>query len=312
MRHNGQPQGSDGHILAQVYFVHVLDLMAQIAAELGEQADAGSYAKWEGKARQAFAKHFIESDGRIKTKAQTQVSYMLPLALNAVLEPMQQAVLEQWMKILQASRGVAEVGCISIPYFLPTLARFGKNDEVHQALLHDEIPSWRYMAAHEPTTTVWERWNGVRANGKFFHEPDENGKRPKGNMSAWNQPHLGNIGGALFGVLAGIEPAAPGFKKIRIAPAIARDGLEWVRASHQTPYGTVISNWKLAGSRLTMEATIPPNTTATIHIPVASKDAVTESGKPLNEVKGVHFQRLENGRVVCELQSGSYRFEAEK
>ena len=40
MRHNGQPQGADAHLLAQVYFVHVLDLISQIAAELGEDADA--------------------------------------------------------------------------------------------------------------------------------------------------------------------------------------------------------------------------------------------------------------------------------
>ena len=65
-------------------------------------------------------------------------------------------------------------------------------------------------------------------NGKYFHEPDENGERPPGNMSAWNQPQLGNIGGTLFGVLAGIQPAEPGFKRIRIAPAIVRGGaLNW-------------------------------------------------------------------------------------
>jgi alpha-L-rhamnosidase len=169
------------------------------------------------------------------------------------------------------------------------------------------------MAAHEPTTTVWERWNGVRENGKYFHEPDENGKRPPGNMSAWNQPHLGNIGETLFGVLAGIQPAEPGFKRIRIAPAVPRGaGLTWVRASHVTPYGKVISNWKLAGGRLAMEITVPANTTATAQIPARSAAAVTESGKPLSEAEAVTFLKMENGRVVCELQSGSYRIEAKK
>jgi alpha-L-rhamnosidase len=310
MRHNGQPQGTDGHILSQVYFVHVLDLMARIAAELGEQADAGRYAEWEEKARQAFASHFIEPEGRIKTRVQTQVSYMLPLALNAVPEHMQQAVLTQWMNILRASRGVAEVGCISMPYFLPTLARYGKTDEVYGTLMHDEIPSWRYMASHEPTTTVWERWNGVRTNGKYFHEPDEHGKRPKGNMSAWNQPHLGNIGGTLFGVLGGIQQEEPGFKKIRIAPAISREGLEWVRSFHETPYGKVVSNWRRNGDTLTMEIAVPPNTTATAFILAASPKAINESGRPLAEAEGVAFVKMDNGRVVCKLQSGSYRFES--
>jgi alpha-L-rhamnosidase len=311
MRHNGQPQGADAHLLAQVYFAHALDLLSRIAAELGEDADAQMYADYEEKARQAFADHFLEADGRIKTPAQTQVTYMLPLALNAVPESMQPAVLDQWMRLFRSAHGVAEVGCISMPYFLPTLSRYGKTDELYKALLHDRIPSWRYMAAHEPTTTVWERWNGVRANGKYFHEPDENGKRPPGNMSAWNQPQLGNIGGTLLGVLAGIQPAEPGFKRIRIAPAIVRGGaLDWVRASHVTPYGKVVSNWKLAGDTLTMEIAVPPNTTATAHVPARSADAVTESGKPLSEAEAVTFVKMENDHVVCGLQSGSYCFES--
>jgi hypothetical protein len=36
---------------------------------------------------------------------------------------------------------------------------------------------------------------------------------------------------------------------------------------------------------------------------------VTESGKPLAQAEGVVFQTLENGRAICELQSGSYVFE---
>ena len=311
MRHNGQPQGADAHLLAQVYFVHILDLISQIAAELDEDADAQMYAGYEEKARQAFADHFLEADGRIKTQTQTQVTYMLPLALNAVPESVEPAVLDQWMKLFLSGHGVAEVGCISMPYFLPTLFRYGKTSELCEALMHDRIPSWRYMAAHEPTTTVWERWNGVRENGKYFHEPDENGKRPPGNMSAWNQPHLGNIGGTLFGVLAGIQPAEPGFKRIRIAPAVPRGAeLTWVRASHVTRYGKVISNWKLAGETLTMEITVPPNTTATAHIPAQSANAVTESGKRLSEAEAVTFVKMENDHVVCKLQSGTYSFES--
>jgi alpha-L-rhamnosidase len=311
MRHDGRPQGSDAHLLSQVFFVHVLDLMGRIAGELDEEADARRYSDWEEHARQAFAKHFLAPDGSILTSSKTQVSYMLPLALNAVPAHMEQAVLDHWMTMLRDARGVAEVGCLSMPYFLPTLHRYGKTEEMVQALMHDQVPSWRAMAAHEPTTTVWERWNGVRENGKYFHEPDEDGKRPKGNMSAWNQPQLGDIGGALFGALAGIQPEAPGFKTIRIAPAIPRSGdLNWVRAAHETPYGTVESNWKRDGDTLTMEITVPPNTTATAYIPAKSADAVTESGKPLGESDGVRLQGLENGRAVCELQSGSYTFEA--
>ena len=83
-----------------------------------------------------------------------------------------------------------------------------------------------------------------------------------------------------------------------------------MRASHVTPYGKVVSNWKLAGDTLTMEIAVPPNTTATAHVPARSADAVTESGKPLSEAEAVTFVKMENEHVVCGLQSGSYRFES--
>ena len=67
-----------------------------------------------------------------------------------------------------------------------------------------------------------------------------------------------------------------------------------------------------------MELTIPANTTATVHVPVASKpgedgpakDAavVTESGKSADQAKGVKFLRMENGAAVYAIGSGTYRF----
>ena len=49
-----------------------------------------------------------------------------------------------------------------------------------------------------------------------------------------------------------------------------------------------------------------PNTS----IPASSAEDVTESGKPLAKSEGVKFTKIENGRALCELQSGSYRFES--
>jgi alpha-L-rhamnosidase len=59
-----------------------------------------------------------------------------------------------------------------------------------------------------------------------------------------------------------------------------------------------------------MEVTIPANTTATVYVPVASKnaDGVTESGKPALKADGVKFLRMENGAAVYEVGAGFYRF----
>jgi len=52
-----------------------------------------------------------------------------------------------------------------------------------------------------------------------------------------------------------------------------------------------------------MEVTVPPNRTATVH--------VTESGKKISEAEGVTFKKIENGKALFEVESGSYTFASE-
>ena len=59
-----------------------------------------------------------------------------------------------------------------------------------------------------------------------------------------------------------------------------------------------------------MEVTIPPNTTATVHIPAKDAASVTESGKPADKAEGVKFLRMENNAAVYAVGSGVYRFQS--
>jgi alpha-L-rhamnosidase len=54
--------------------------------------------------------------------------------------------------------------------------------------------------------------------------------------------------------------------RIIIKPAIVGD-VAWVKCSHESPYGRIVSNWKRNGKSLTMDVTIPANTTATVFVP---------------------------------------------
>ena len=76
-------------------------------------------------------------------------------------------------------------------------------------------------------------------------------------------------------------------------------------------YGRIESAWKLDGKKLTYQATVPANTTATLYLPATSEKSVTEGGKPANAQQGIKFIEFRNGKAVFELQSGSYQFVAE-
>jgi alpha-L-rhamnosidase len=113
-------------------------------------------------------------------------------------------------------------------------------------------------------------------------------------------------------VFAGIQavPAAPGFKNTIIKPAIVGD-VTWVKSHHDSPYGRIASNWKREGEKLTMDVTIPPNSTATVFVPAKDAASVTESGKPAAEAKGVKFLRMENGAAIYAVGSGNYQFQSQ-
>jgi alpha-L-rhamnosidase len=112
--------------------------------------------------------------------------------------------------------------------------------------------------------------------------------------------------------LGGLRPVIkhPGFKHFDLVPQVPSE-LDHASVWHQSPCGRIKSAWRKEDGRLLWNVTVPPNSTATAHIPAAAKEAVTESGKPLSQAEGVKFLKMEDNRTICELQSGSYRFETE-
>ena len=90
------------------------------------------------------------------------------------------------------------------------------------------------------------------------------------------------------------------------------DPIHWVKAHYDSIHGRITSSWKIEKGAFELETTIPANTTATVSLPAASAEVVTESGKPLAQAKGVKFLRMEAGRAILSVESGSYRFAASK
>jgi alpha-L-rhamnosidase len=138
-------------------------------------------------------------------------------------------------------------------------------------------------------TTAWEAWNG-------------DGSR--------NHPAFGSVGAWFYQGLGGIrlDPAATAFKQIIIKPAVVGD-LKWVKSSHQSLRGTIVSNWKLDGEQLHLEISVPVNTTATIHVPTTEPASVTESGQAPGPAGGVKFLGAEGNAAVYQVGSGQYTFE---
>jgi len=116
----------------------------------------------------------------------------------------------------------------------------------------------------------------------------------------------------LFENLAGIKPDSeqPGFKRLIMKPETPGN-LSYVRATHKSPYGLIVSDWKKDAKGFHWNVTVPVNTTATLYVPARRAESVREDGKPVSRAKELKVLRFDNGRAVMEVGSGVYRFESE-
>ena len=167
---------------------------------------------------------------------------------------------------------------------------------VYRLFANDTFPSWGFSIKHG-ATSIWERWDGWTPD-KGFQDP---------GMNSFAHYSFGAVGQWMFENIAGINSDTPGFKRIIIRPRIG-GGLTYAKTNYNSIRGPVATNWRLKGGDLLLDVTIPANTAATVYIPAAGQDKVTESNLPATDADGVRFVGMEQGTAVYKVGSGTYSF----
>ncbi|MFI7687647.1 alpha-L-rhamnosidase C-terminal domain-containing protein [Nonomuraea sp. NPDC049655] len=107
-----------------------------------------------------------------------------------------------------------------------------------------------------PATTIWERWDSMLPDGSIN----------PGQMTSFNHYALGAVADWLHRRVAGLAPAAPGYRRIEVRP-LPGHGLTWAEADLETPYGDAGVAWRISDGTLILEARVPPGTEAIVHLP---------------------------------------------
>ncbi|HSY18292.1 MAG TPA: family 78 glycoside hydrolase catalytic domain [Candidatus Acidoferrales bacterium] len=281
-------------LIGTAFFAYSAGLLAKSCRVLGRVADADKYDRLVADIKTAFNKRYVAADGRIQ--GNTQCAYAMALKFGLLPEELRPKAAQYLEADIKAKGNHLSTGFVGVSYLLPVLTQAGKADAAYGLLQQDTFPSWLFSVKHG-ATTIWERWDGWTPE-KGFQDP---------GMNSFNHYSLGSCGEYLFGYIGGIRPDSPGFKTILIDPVI-RDGLTWAKTSFDSAHGTVATAWKTEGKRLTLEISVPANTTATVRIPTSDPASITESGRPVEQVEGVKFLRQENGRAIFRVGSGTYKF----
>jgi alpha-L-rhamnosidase len=294
--HSNDPaRKTEPALIATSYFHYCLKLMAGYAMQLGKPADAGRFTALAEQLKAALNEKFYNHEKGFYDNG-TQTACVLPLAFNMVPPDQRARVFDHLVKkITEESRGHIATGLIGGQWLNRVLTAGGRPDLAFGFVTNTAYPSWGYMA-EQGATTIWELWNGNTANPAMN---SGNHVMLVGDLVIW-----------LYENLAGIapDPARPGFKHILMCPQPV-GGLRWVKASHDSPYGWIASEWRIEGGKFWWKITVPANTTATVSLPAGDNGAVSESGRPLGHTAGVRVLRVEANAIACEVSSGSYEFE---
>lgn len=284
---------TDKDFISTAFFAHSADLLSRTARLLGKEEEADSYSELFGKIKEAFQQEYVTPNGRVMSN--TQTAYLLALRFDLLPEDLKPAAIEHLVGDIRG-HGHLTTGFLGTPHLNPVLSQHGRADLAYDLLLREEYPSWLYPVTRG-ATTIWERWDGIKRNGTFQNP----------GMNSFNHYAYGAIGEWLFKEVAGIQAEEPGYGRMRIGP-VPGGGLDHARALLDSPYGRIESAWEIAAEGFSLEVEIPANTTATVVLPDARVDSVTEGGNGLADAEGVQLFGQEESNVTIQLGSGRYRF----
>jgi alpha-L-rhamnosidase len=287
---------TDKDLIQTAYFARSTDLLRATAVVLGKKDDADFYSQLLDHIRSAFQKEFVTPNGRLSSN--TQTAYSLALAFDLLPESQRKQAAERLAADVRAFEHLT-TGFLGTPLICKVLSDFGYFDEAYMLLNRTEYPSWLYPVTKD-ATTIWERWDGIKPDGSFQDK----------SMNSFNHYAYGAIGQWMYSVIAGIEidPKQPGYKHILIEPHPG-GGLSFAKASVHSMYGKVASSWELKEGKMVLRVEVPPNTTASVRLPKAKLEQVTESGKSVQSSPGISGARQSDDAVIAEVGSGSYIFD---
>ena len=250
-------------IIATPYYCYLSNKMAKFAKILGFTDDVEYYRNEVSATAEAYnSKYLNQQIWRYDNN--TVTANILPLFFGMVPKGHETDVLENIVDRTEDLHDYhVSTGVVGIQFLMRTLTEYGRGDLALQIATNDTYPSWGYMVRNG-ATTIWELWNGNTAAPQMN---SGNHVMLLGDLITW-----------FFRDLAGIQPAAPGYKHIRLAPDFSISDLTSVNASYKSLYGEIHSQYtKSNDGKTSWQVTIPCNTTATICLP--DGDKVVGSGK---------------------------------
>jgi alpha-L-rhamnosidase len=257
---------ADPDVIATAYLARSAEIVARAAELTGDADGARQYADLAARVRAAFAREYVTEGGRVLGDAAT--TYALALQWALLPAETQRAHAGRRLADLVRTAGFRiATGFVGTPLMTDALTDAGRSELAYRLLLQTGCPSWLYSVAMG-ATTVWERWDSMLPDGSIN----------PGQMTSFNHYALGAVADWMHRRVAGLAPAAPGYRRIEVRPLPDRR-LTSASATHLTPYGEAGVAWDRADGRLTLRVTVPVGAVAEVHVPGAAEPVAVRHGR---------------------------------
>ncbi len=288
----------DPIVTSSAYYYLDAMIVSKTAEVLGKPEDAKKYAQLAQSIRTSFNKTIYKGEGVYGDGSQCAQATAIHQGLAAGLpQPEQKLVVDKLIESIKAADYHLDTGILGCKYIFRALSENGRTDVALRLLLQDSQPCYADWI-RRGGGTLWEDFDqGASRNHIMF-----------GDVSAWFYQYLAGIqldGGAEFAIAQ--KTAVPAFQQFTIAPQCRRSDIapDWldkpirhVSAIVDGAYGKIASawNWNEELTVLTMQISVPANSSAKIIVPA-------ESGQTIQFTKG-QFTKISD--TVFQVNSGDY------
>ncbi|HOM62905.1 MAG TPA: family 78 glycoside hydrolase catalytic domain [Dysgonamonadaceae bacterium] len=275
-----------GPILSTTMYYSLLNLMTDFARLTGNEQDIAGYQDLAAKIKEAYNNRYFDADSA-KYDNNTVTANILSLRLGLVPEGYEQRVFDNVVKKTEVDfDGHVSTGVLGIQQLMRGLTQYGNVDLAYKIATNDTYPSWGYMI-RKGATTIWELWNGDTADPAMN---SGNHVMLLGDLIIWYYEDLAGIKNA---------PESIAYKKLLMEPKFP-EGLSHVKASYNSVYGEIKSEWTKENNSFTWDIVVPANTSATVKLP-KQLNIASPSGK------GIHKVTETDSYIEIELGSGRYQ-----
>ncbi len=256
---------ADPDVIATAHLARSAEVVSLAARVVGDEPVAEQYEALSREVRDAFAREYVTAGGRVLSDAPTVYALALEWALLPTATQRESAG-RRLADLVRTSGFRISTGFVGTPLLTDALTSVGEPDLAYRLLLQTGCPSWLYSVTMG-ATTVWERWDSMLPDGSIN----------PGEMTSFNHYALGAVADWLHRTVAGLAPAAPGFRQLVVRPQ-PTSALSHASARHATPYGVASVSWRRSEGRFALDVRVPVGVTATVHVPAETEPVVVGHG----------------------------------